>query len=162
MHSDDQHHEPPGGRNSPAAEARAGDVWPCPWLTSAVRQSWPIPLKSGSDASIDPPTPCWMSGLDAEVLAVLASPAAPSSEAQPAPERQSPAPRGARPAVICGLLVLVYLSMAAFTGICAWRQPGSGIFAVVPVMVLGGWVILHPIPALRLRRRAHGPETLET
>ena len=69
------------------------------------------------------------------------------------PDSLKPISRRRWPLAVIGLLVVVYVGMAVFTAVCAWEQPGSGMLAVVPVVVLGGWVILHPVVSPRLRRR---------
>ena len=156
MNFGDQRSQLISGRNNLAAEACNGGVWSRSWPTSAL--SLPVPILAGSvlGPSTGPLMPCWMSGLDTDVAAVLASLGGRPSARAPgslAPNPQSPSPRGPWPALIRGLLAVAYLSMAVLTAICAWMQPASGMIAVVPVVVLGGWVILQPIMGPRSRRR---------
>ena len=143
------------GRNGLAGVALNGDVWSRPWLTPAFSQSFSLLVAGAPGPSIGPRIPCWMSGLDTDVVAVLASRGARPGDPAPeplAPRRPSPAPRDPWLALVRALLVLAYLLMAVLAAIYAWMQPASGMIAVVPVVVLGGWVILQPMMGPRPRR----------
>ncbi len=138
------------------AADRVGAVWPHSWIDSAPGHSSQAFAEGMHGVSIDLTNPCWPSDLDTGVVAILASQQARPRTAPPEPGDADPLkPASPRrwPLCVVGLMVVAYVSIAVFTAICAWRQPDSGMPVVLPVVVLGGWVILHPIVTSRLRRQ---------
>ena len=90
--------------------------------------------------------------LDSEVVALIAGRGArsrpsPHGRAQlhPRPALVAPGPQDDWRGTAFSLLVIAYLSMGVILFVSAWRWPSSGALAVVPMFLVGAWILLFQI-----------------